>query len=654
MIGRHSPWPLAIIGIVALTAQVEAASKVTIQADRKEAQVGQPVLVTVRVRGAKDTPTVKPPTVKEAQIDPVGQPTSIPTLVADLQGQGVFHANGAQHIANLVRGLGQMPNAGAIDPDLAKLLGAQMGAAGLNTNDYFFTYQVTPDRSGPLVVPAFSVTADGQSSLTPTVTVNVSEARQQSWVQMRLSVSDPTPNVGEEVQLYVDLLIQRGQVSYAGKPYAYLPVSKVWLNVPGLDRARGVEMQQPLDQFVQQHAIEPGHHGFRVNNYPIEVKLEHEPADGPKVGLDPVLYRRRLTIPLRVRQGGEVKLAAAHAAGEVWVPAGQNKGQWEPFVVASEPLTFTAIDLHGRADRPADFSGVVGDLRVIAEASQTDMPAGTPFTLTVRLEGNSSVASVAAPDLASRPEFNKNFRVRLDDTRTVAGKGRQFTYTLRPLNADVTEVPSVAVSYFDPKRNQFATAQSGPIPLHVTPGQNATPDVPAAPPAQAAAPPTEATPEPGWTFDTLTWIEIGMAGALAVGAAAWGVRRLRRHRKVAAQPGSVQPAPLAVPVRPALVAPKRLPSAPAPTFASVAQSLQDFLRRHFHCPPGEVTPHDAEECLRRGGVSEGLARSFAAALDTCETAKFAPGMVNTSPSDLANYARQLMDRIMAGLPEVVV
>src|SRR5262249_37860129 len=157
--------------------------------------------------------------------------------------------------------------------------------------------------------------------------------------QMRLSVSDPTPNIGEEVQLYVDLLIQRGQVSYAGKPYVYWPVSKVWLNVPGFERSRGAEPEKPFGQFVQQHDIEAGHHGFRVNNSPIEIKLEHEPAGG--AGLDANRYRRRLTIPLRVRQGGEVKLAAAHAAGEVWVPAGQNKGKWEPFVVASEPLSFT-------------------------------------------------------------------------------------------------------------------------------------------------------------------------------------------------------------------------------------------------------------------------------------------------------------------------
>jgi hypothetical protein len=92
---------------------------------------------------------------------------------------------------------------------------------------------------------------------------------------------------------------------------------------------------------------------------------------------------------------------------------------------------------------------------------------------------------------------------------------------------------------------------------------------------------------------------------------------------------------------------------PAPTFAEVRQKVQEFVRRYFRLPPGEVTPHDAEACLLRGGVPQGLARSLAALLETCDTAEFAPGVANTSPSDLAVYARQLTDQILASLPEVV-
>jgi hypothetical protein len=632
------------------------APKVTVQADRKDAQVGQPVLVTLRVRGAVDMPTVKPSTVAGAQIVQVGQPTSVPTLAAELEGQGIFHAGGGRHLVNALRGLGQMPNVPALDPDLAKMFNdpnllkgapAVPGLTDVNSNDYLFTYQITPERSGMLTVPGFSVNAGGQALTSSTLSLNVSEAKPQPWVEMRLSLSNPTPAVGEEVQLNVDLLIQRKQVNYAGKTYEHLPVSKMSLALPALDGTKQIELVEPLEQLVREKAIEPGKRGYRVNNLPGEVKLEHEPADGKGAGLDPARYRRRLTIPLRLREGGQVTLAAAHAAGEVYVPTG-NKGTWEPFVVSSEPLTFSILDLRRRADRPADFSGAMGEVRVTAKASQTEMPAGTPFTLTVYLQGNGSVATTAAPDLAGKPEFANRFRVRTEEARTApGGRTREFTYTLRPLSEAVTEVPSISVSYFDPKANKFGIAHSEPIPLRVTAAQNATPDAPPAPPPPPA-PADEVQTETASLGDSLwPWVEGAMAVALVACAAVWGWRRLRRPNKEAAIPPPQ-------PELPALPRPHLERLAPGPTFDGLRQSLQEFLRRHFGVPPGEVTPYDAECYLIQGGVKEGLARSFAAVLETCETAEFAPGIVSTTPSELEAYARRLKDEIVAALPEVVV
>jgi hypothetical protein len=630
-----------------------AAPKVVVDADRKDVQVGQPVRVAVRVRGTDEAPTIKPPTVNGGQLVQVGSPQVIPTLAADLEASGAIHAGRGSQIVNLLRDMGKMPDLSKLDPEVAKAIGdpkalleqhqAALGAAGLNANDYIYTYQATAERPGTLNLGGFAVSTHGQTTTTAPLNINVSEAKSQPWVRLALSLSNSTPIVGEEVQLYVDLLVQRGQVSYAGKTYAYLPVSKMAISLPPLDGSPHFELTRPLDQLLAADAIEPGKHGFRVNSYPGEVKLEHEPADAKAADLDPARYRRRLAIPLRIREGGETKLAVAHASGEVYVPQTGNKGRWEPFVVTSEPLTFNALDLRRRADRPPDFTGAVGTLRVTAQASQTRMSAGTPFTLTLRLEGNGSVASAGAPDLASRPAFTSRFRVRAEEARNVSESAREFSYTLRPLSEAVSEVPGVTVGYFDPKTNKFAAAQSDPIPLEVTEAQNATPPAPpapaAGPPSPAAAPPDDA-PASGWQFDSLLpWAEGAMLLGVVACAGVWGVRRFRRPR--------TSPAPRAVVALPAI-------AQPAPTFAEVRRTLQDFLRRHFRLPPGEVTPHDAAECLLRDSVPAGLARSFAALLETCEAAEFAPGVAKASPADLATYAQQLMDQVFASLPEVLV
>lgn len=644
----RSPLALALLAVLGLPLAAPAGPgpQVSVQLDRTSAQVGQPVLVTVRVRGATDTPTVKPPEVEGATLVPLGKPRVVSSLAADLEAQGVLHAGSGQQFTNALKGILDPAALGALDPDLKKRLGdpAVKGMTGLDRNDYFFTYQLTPQKAGPLAVPAFSVTSDGATTTTKPVSIDIGVARPQPWARMALSLSNPTPTVGEEVRLHVDLLIQRSQVAYGGKTYPHLPVKEMSLQLPGLEGNATFDLVKSLETIIREGAVEPGHRGFRINDIAGEVKLEHEPADRAEPGLDPARYRRRLTIPLRMKEGGPVTLPPARAAGDIYLPSG-NRGRWEPFVAVSEPLTFTVIDLRGRADRPADFGGAVGPLKVTARASQTKLAVGTPFTLTVRLEGPASLAQVTAPDLAARPEFARAFRVRSEEERT-DGLARKFTYTLRPLNTDVKEVPPVEVSFYDPRANQFGTARSAALPLEVSPASNATPD---APPPPAAAPPPPASPDaapPAANADDLpapsaldrlwAWAEAGLFLVCTLAVALVGLRTFHKHRRRRAAHRQHQAVLSEV---------RRELEEGEPTVAAVRQTVQDFLRRRFGMPPGEVTAAEARERLKASGIEPELTQAVADLLDTCASAEFAPGTVTVSPPELAAYARRLIERL---------
>src|SRR5207244_13259680 len=114
----------------------------------------------------------------------------------------------------------------------------------------------------------------------------------------------------------------------------------------------------------------------------------------------------------------------------------------QSFLASGEPLTLGIFDLRSRQDRPQDFSGAVGPLRLSTTASQTSVPVGAPFTLTLRLEGGGALSASTAPRLDARPEFAERFRVRLQGER-MNGITHEFTYTLRALREDVREVPAV-------------------------------------------------------------------------------------------------------------------------------------------------------------------------------------------------------------------
>jgi hypothetical protein len=650
---------VGFLSVVSAAAAIEVSARV----DRREVQAGQPVVVAVQVRNCDAVPTVQPPAVAGATIAPVGGPQARPSLLAGIEPPGQPPRPGGtvpgQGIVGGLRDLLEKMPADALDLNAIKQTGdpklmqeyqtALAALADLNRNDYTFFYHVYPDRAGNLTVPAFQVTSGNQTASTQPLTLAVSEPRSPHQVRVRVALANPNAVPGEETLLYLDLMVQRGPVVYNGKSYPHLPVKGVHLSIPTLENGP-LEYARPLNNLVQEKATPAGQIGYRLNDFATTVMLEHEPKDPGTELLDPQYCRRRLALPVRVRQGGQVQLPPARVSGEVFLTAGLagnrvaaagGAGRWEPFVVTSDPVAFAARDLNGRPDRPRDFHGVIGPVTVSAQASQTRMPAGTPFTLTVRVEGRSPLTQALPPDLAARPEFNQQFRVRLEGEKLVSPTVREFSYTLRPLSPDVKEVPAVVVNYYNPSSDRFETTQSQPIPLEVTPAPLVTtPDpVQASTPEPAAAEEVEEEIDPPspwqrlWSREALpAWLATLPAVALVGGLTFWGARRLWRRERSRKDPGRTVRVP-------------NLLCAPGVTVGEVHQAVQDFLRARFNLPAGEVTPPSAAACLRAAGYDEGLARRCEELLETCAAALFAPGLVNLTPTELALRAEHLLQEI---------
>src|SRR5262249_13309482 len=146
---------------------------------------------------------------------------------------------------------------------------------------------------------------------------------------------------------------------------------------------------------------------------------------------------RRLEVPVRLTRAGKATLAPAGVAGEAWMAmqsmSRRPAGKWQPFVATSEPLDFEVRGLP--ANRPCDFSGNIGELAVTTPASKHKMAAGTPFTLTVRLEGQGYLPRSGSVDLAANPEFSRRFRALLNNDRALSDTSREVSYQLRPLSA---------------------------------------------------------------------------------------------------------------------------------------------------------------------------------------------------------------------------
>lgn len=644
---------LLALPLCLLPASVQAAGplQASAQAERTTVQLGQPVRVTVIVRNSDGPPEIQTPKGDGFTIGPAGPAASQPSALAGVEPLQPGGPIPGKKLIDALRETADKAASVPIDPATAKQLQDQglmdeykKALADLKKDDYAITYVVQPTRTGAVRVPAFTVKSGTQTATTQAIGLTVTDPQPQGWVRLRLSLSNPRPMPGDEVQLHVDTLIRRGPVTLARKEYPHFPVRDVTLSVQ-TPEGGPLELARPLAQVLRDHAAQPGHHGFHVNNVPGEYVPEHEPADLPKDERDAEWYRRRLTIPLLVRDSGKVVIPAAKVAGEVY--AG---GRWVPFSASSEPLTVSSREL---ANKPPDFTGGVGTFKLTAKASQTTMPAGTPFVFTLRQEGRGNLAQATPPDLIAQPGFADRFAIHLEGDRLLEDGVSEFSYTLRPRGENVTEIPSVSVSSYDPKEDRYTTAKSDPIPLRVTPAPPAgaapapaAPDVPGIAPKDVITEKLADQPNPSSLDRLRPWREFVYGLALLLSFItlcyiAWRYRWFGERRAAAVTSQQTMDA-----------ARLRLHASHL-SVADVRRAVQDFLRARFNLPPGEVTPKDAEDCLRQAGYGERLARECADVLTGCDAAEYAPGLARPA-AELATQADRVIRSILETTPAPVV
>lgn len=120
--------------------------------------------------------------------------------------------------------------------------------------------------------------------------------------------------------------------------------------------------------------------------------------------------------------------------------------------------------------RPDSFSGHIGAYDLRASVSPREVEAGDPLTLRVSLSGKGGIKEALPPELEGGKDFKVyDSRLVQEDLQRGGVSGRKvLEQVLIPLRADVTEVPALEFSYFDPERESYRTATVGPFPITVT------------------------------------------------------------------------------------------------------------------------------------------------------------------------------------------
>ena len=115
-------------------------------------------------------------------------------------------------------------------------------------------------------------------------------------------------------------------------------------------------------------------------------------------------------------------------------------------------------------DRPVSYTGGVGELGFDVSVGPTQVKAGEPVTLKMRIYGTGNLEKIIPPGITDHHD------IKLYDARTVPTQMPNevcFEQVLIPKSDSVREIPAISFSYFNTKTDDFRTITRGPFPITV-------------------------------------------------------------------------------------------------------------------------------------------------------------------------------------------
>ncbi len=264
---------------------------------------------------------------------------------------------------------------------------------------------------------------------------------------------------------------------------------------------------------------------------------------------------------------------------------------------SAPPLTLEVVAPPERG-RPDDFTGLVGPVHLQLMATPRRVELGEAVHLSIGLRGPSNVWDQPPPigdtTFAGRSPrvelFSSGVQLDLEPGERLYAR-RFFRFDLVPRERGRLHIPALGVSYYDPRRGEYASARTSPVDVEVVAMAAAMADTtaPAAPAPRDSA--TRAVPR-AWLHapaaDSPFLVPGIVLGALILGLFGWQLRDRRRRRWQA--------------VRQALVKADFAAATAGPR--EEAAALEDALRAALRCLAPEFAELDSQQMVQSANEGE--------------------------------------------------
>ncbi|MBN2618675.1 MAG: BatD family protein [Spirochaetales bacterium] len=326
---------------------------------------------------------------------------------------------------------------------------------GVSTKSYSLTYKVTPKKEGTLKLPVFYIIDSNNNKIeTEEKVIYVTPLKDDNITKHNMSLDFET----DYVKLYIDLP-QRNL--YIGEAIPVTVTAYFNLtNQPGIDRAPYIKTGSfILDTGERESSNKPE----RIINGQKWVELN---------------WNSFLT-PLK---SGELDLQLA-IDSYIIISNGSNS-----FFSNSEKKSINTTSKAQKinilpiplADKPANFTGAVGEFNLNCSLSNNEINVGDPITLTIDLYGSGNFQRIGIPVMQDL--YLKDWKLYPESSTYTGTNGsnyrgvKQFQQILSPKNNSINQIPIFSMTYFNPITEKFEILETEALKITVT-GNISTEDI---------------------------------------------------------------------------------------------------------------------------------------------------------------------------------
>ncbi|ANI88221.1 hypothetical protein A9P82_02200 [Arachidicoccus ginsenosidimutans] len=356
---------------------------------------------------------------------------------------------------------------------------------GKVSSSYNYTFELMPKHSGTLTVPGITVSVNGKQLSCNAVIVNVSDkahlqnnnnnssagaqnspfaAMQQMQQQMQQMMNDMGADDNYPQQPTSGVVVHNGQslddavkdkiliriipsktTCYVGEPISvdYEICTSVPCNItPSRIPSFGSFSVTDLKQAPSVHNVEINGKTYRAQSLRTAQLVALKTGNLP---LDQAIVNCQFNYT------------------DVSNPMGAYLGS---AVVKSKPLTIHVLPLP--ANKPADFSGAVGQFSITATVDKNSLPAQENNTLHLQIKGLGTLDGVTLPQI-SFPENIQSYDAKdsqsVDKSQLPMVITRAFDIPFIGNAKGVSVIPPIKFSYFDTKKNDYETVATDSIKI---------------------------------------------------------------------------------------------------------------------------------------------------------------------------------------------